>query len=479
MEKQETGYLKGFVPFAVAAAVLSLCGGFTASVPSNVVSAWGVATINTTWITLAYSLGAAALAPIMGKLGDVIGYRATILLGTGLFGAGELLIALCPTGSMAWMLGSRFIVGVGAAAISPVIMAYIMTRFPAEKMGTGFSIYMLVSQVMVIFGPTVGGLILGATGNWRVVMYICVAACLVAFAVCFVMVKRVEGAKKTMQGFDWFGALFSLIFFAMVLCIPTFGQSSGWLSRQTLLCAAIALAALIVLVLVEKKQANPILNGPFMARRQFILPVIVLFLTQGLLQACMTNTIMFCIYTTGSSTLSGIATSLMYFGMALGTIFIGPQADKREPRIVTAAALVFVVAGAALQLLFSAQTSLLLMCASLFLIGVGLGGNTTILMKVALSGCSPQLAGSGSGTYNVFRDMAAPFGVAIFVPMFSGRIDTAALYSADATQAQLSEAIQGIVSAMHSTALVEVVSVVIGIVVCLLIPKVYEDGQKG
>lgn len=472
-QTKETGYMKGFIPFAIAAAVLSLCGGFTASVPSNVVSAWGVAAINTTWITLAYSLGAAALAPIMGKLGDVIGYRATILLGTGLFGIGELLIALCPAGNMVWMLGSRFIVGVGAAAISPVIMAYIMTRFPAEKMGTGFSIYMLVSQVMVIFGPTVGGLVLAGTGNWRVVMYICVAACLLAFAACFVLVKKVDCAQKTMKGFDWFGALFSLIFFAMVLCIPTFGQSNGWLSSNTLICAGTAIVALIILVLIEQKQSNPILNGRFMARKQFILPVIVLFLTQGLLQACMTNTIMFCIYTTGSSTLSGIATSLMYFGMALGTIFIGPQADKREPRIVTALALIFVVAGAAAQLLFSSQTSLLLMCASLFLIGVGLGGNTTILMKVALSGCSPELAGSGSGTYNVFRDMAAPFGVAIFVPMFSGSIDTATLYSAEATETQVSEAIRGIVSAMHSTAVVEVICVIVGIVVCLMLPKVY------
>ena len=33
-------YMKGFVPYAIAAAILSLCGGFTASVPTAISTAW-------------------------------------------------------------------------------------------------------------------------------------------------------------------------------------------------------------------------------------------------------------------------------------------------------------------------------------------------------------------------------------------------------------------------------------------------------
>ena len=65
-------YMKGFVPYAVAAAILSLCGGFTASVPTAISTAWN-ADASLTFITLAYSLAAAAMAPIMGKLGGAIG----------------------------------------------------------------------------------------------------------------------------------------------------------------------------------------------------------------------------------------------------------------------------------------------------------------------------------------------------------------------------------------------------------------------
>ncbi len=478
MEKTENnGYLKGFVPFIIAAAVLSLCGGFTAAIPANVVTAWGLDSGATTWITLAYSLGAAAMAPIMGKLGDVLGRRTTLLLSMLIYGGGQLLIAVCPDGGFVPILLFRFLVGLGAAGIAPVVMAYIMTDFPQEKMGQGFAIYMFVSCGMVIFGPTVGGIIMSLTG-WRPVMWICVVCCIIALVLCFTMIKKDEGPTKTLAGFDFAGAVFVLVFFSMVLSIPTFGQNSGWTAAPTLVCIVCGVVSFLILLAIEKKAKNPILNGTFMARKRFVLPVIVLFLSQGLLQSCMTNIIMFSIYTTGDRTLSGIATSVMYVGMALGTIVIGPMADKKEPRSVAGMALVFVAAGAALQMLFSADTELPLMCLSLFLIGLGLGGNGTIFMKVVLSGLDRTAAGSGSGTYNVFRDMSAPFGVAVFVPLFSSGIAAQTVELMASGVEEAAAAVQACVNSLHTTALVQVIAVVLGIAVCFMLPKIYQDPEN-
>ncbi len=473
--KQNEGYMKGFIPYAIAAAILSLCGGFTAAVPSNIAAEWDMAT-SVTFITLAYSLGAAALAPIMGKLGDVIGRRTTLLTALALYTLGQLLIAVCPANNLILLLLFRFLVGVGAAGVAPVVMAYIMTEFPAEKMGQGFSIYMFLSCGMVIFGPTLGGIIIAKIG-WRPVIWVCVALCVIAIVAVMLLVKKDEGPKKSMQGFDFVGALFVLVFFSMVLAVPNFGMEKGWGNPVTLGCLAVAVVSLLVLIAVEKKAQSPILSGTFMARKQFILPVIVLFLSQGLLQSCMTNIISFCIYTTGSRTLSGYATSIMYVGMALGTIVIGPMADKKEPRIVAACALIFVAIGAAIQMMFTANTSLVMMCGALFLIGLGLGGNGTIFLKVVLSGCAPEVAASGSGTYNVFRDMSTPFGVALFVPMFASKCDTATIFNSAADATARATAIEGCVSALHSTAMVQVVCVVVGIVVCLMLPKIYAEKE--
>ncbi len=470
-QSADKSYLKGFIPYAVAVAVLSLCGGFTAAVPTNIGAEWNMASA-VTFISLAYSLGAAALAPIMGKLGDIFGRRTTLLIAMGLYGLGELLIAICPANSLMLLLLFRFVVGVGAAGVAPVVMAYIMTKFPQNKISQGFAIYMFIACGMVIFGPTLGGIVMTYT-SWRVVMWICVVLCVFALVVIAALVKNEGVGNSSLAGFDFAGAFFVLIFFSMLLCVPSFAQNNGWTDKTTLILMGIGIIALICLVLAERKAKSPILSGRFMTRKQFILPVIVLFLSQGLLQSCMTNIIYFSIYTTGDRTLSGIATSIMYVGMALGTILIGPTADKKEPRIVAAFALVFVAIGAALQMLITAGSGLPIMAASLFFIGLGLGGNGTIFLKVALSGCAPDVAASGSGTYNVFRDMSSPFGVAIFVPMFTKAIDTATLYNTEATAAELQTALTSCETALHSTAIVQVVCVIVGIVICMMLPKVH------
>lgn len=460
-------YMKGFIPFAIAGGVLSLCGGFTASVPPAIANSWGLGGDGTTWITLAYALSVVGMAPIMGKLSDLFGRRTAILIGTALWALGELLIGICPTGNFPLLLIGRLVLGCGGATIAPAVVGYILTEFPADKQGKGFSIYMFIASFMVVFGPTLGGITIDAIG-WRPVLYICVAFSVFAFLCCFFMVKRSEkGKENAFAGFDGLGAVFVFIFFALFMCVPTFGQSYGWLSKASVACIIVAAAALVCLLIIEKRAKSPILSGKFMARKQFILPVVILFLTQGLMQSCMTNMILFVLATQHNTTLSGIATSLLYLGMSIGAIVIGPMADKREPRTVAAGALIFVALGAAVQMFFTATTGISVFGLALFLIGLGLGGNATIFMKVALSDIAPSLAGVGAGTYNMFRDMSAPFGVAVFVPMFSSNIQHAISTGINEIQAN--------VEAMHSTAMVQIVCVVIGTAVCFLIPKIYAD----
>lgn len=465
MENTQKNYMKGFVPYAIAAAVLSLCGGFTASVPTAISTAWNT-DASLTFITLAYSLAAAAMAPIMGKLGGAIGRRKMLLFALGLYTVGQALIAICPP-NIPLLLVFRFMVGIGAAGIAPVVMAYIMMEFPPEKMGQGFTIYMALACGMVIFGPTLGGIVMALIGTadaWRIVMWICVALCVISFVLCFAMVRDNPNIPKgSMKGFDWAGAVFVLIMFGALVCVPTFGQQSGWTAVATLASIAAAVIGLIVLVFVEKKAASPILSGKFIARKNFILPVIVLFLTQGLMTACLTEIIRFG-YAVDKASVASIAMSIEYLGMAIGTIVLGPMSDKKEPKIVAAIALVFVAIGSAIMLLINETSGVLLMGGALFFVGLGLGGNTTIFMKVALSGVAPAESSSASGTFNVFKDMCAPFGVAIFVPMFvTGMAAKAATGMAVPAAAT---------SALHSVALVQLVCVIVGIVVCFLLPTV-------
>jgi len=458
----------GFLPYAAAAFLVGIVGGFASVLGPAFVQDLGIGYNNTTWTALATAMSSAACAPILGKLGDVWGRRATLLLGIGIFAAGNALCALAA--SLWFMLLARFVVGVGTAAIAPVILSYIVTEFPPAATAKGFSLYMLISSASVIAGPTLGGLLI-KTGGWRLMMWLCALIGAAVFLFCLFTLKKQTAPRRGLHGFDWPGAVLVLVFFSLLLCVPSFGQNLGWSSAPfwgVLIASVLALAGLIYF---ERRAAHPILQGSFLGRRAFVLSVAALFLTQGLLQANMTNTIVFVNYTQpDNSLLSAYAISILYLGMSLGSVLIGPLADRFEPKRVLAVSLVVTGAGCALMLAFSAQTPFLLLAASLGVLGFGLGGNAAIFLKVVLSGLSPEAAGAGTGTYGLFRDLAAPFGVAVLVPLFTNGVT-------ERTAAGMTAA-GGAVLSIRTLAWIELFCVVCGILAVLFLPKIHTQNSK-
>ena len=461
-------HIKGFTPYALAAFLVGLVGGFTSLFSPAFVEELNLPYNNTTWTALAMAMSTAAFAPVLGKLGDLIGRKITLLIGIAVFTFGSVLTAIAPT--LFFMLIARFIVGIGSAAIAPVVISYILKEFPPDKIAKGFALYMFISSISVIFGPTLGGLIIEYYG-WRTMIWVCVAVSIVVFLLCLVIGDKKSSVKKEIRNFDSVGAVFVLIFFSLLLCVPSFGQNFGWQSKLFFIVLIAAVVSGAGLYAAEKRALNPIVQWSFIKRKAFVLSILALFLTQGLMQANMTNLIVFVNYTQPqNSVISGYAISIMYVGMSLGAVILGPLADRYEPKKVLVGSLTLTGIGCAVMLLFSADTSVILLAASLGILGFGLGGNGTIFMKVVLSGVSVKDSGAGTGTYGLFRDLAAPFGVAVFVPMFTNRVANLI----NAGTAEFTAAINSI----KLLAIVELVCVAVGIFIVLLLPKIYTD-KKG
>ena len=90
-------------------------------------------------------------------------------------------------------------------------------------------------------------------------------------------------------------------------------------------------------------------------------------------------------------------------------------------------------------------------------------------MKVALSGLSPQEAGAGTGTYGLFRDLAAPFGVAVFVPLFTNQITGLIAGGAPGADAA--------VRSIHPLAIAELICIASGIAAVFFLPKIRSRGE--
>lgn len=456
-----------FVPYALSAFLIGLVGGFTTVLGPAFVNDLSLPYNNTTWTALSVAVSAATLAPVFGKTADVIGKRKTLLFSLAVFTLGNVLTAF--SSSLLFMLISRFVVGIGTAGVAPVVMSFILTEFPKDKIAKGFSIYMLISSAAVIFGPTAGSLIIQYYG-WRKMMWLCAAISALVFLICFFTLQKKSEQKKTFENFDTVGAFFIFVFFALILCIPSFAQNFGLNSNAFRLCLIFALFSGTFLFITEKKVKNPILQFSFIKQKVFIFSIIALFLTQGLMQANMTNIIVFVNYIgKENSAISGYAISVMYIAMSLGSIILGPLADKYEPKYILTFSLCLTALGCAVMMLFSKNSTFAVLASSLGVLGFGLGANAAIFMKIVLSSVASEIAGTGTGTYGLFRDLAAPFGVAVFVPMFTNRITSLISLGKDSAYAA--------VNSIKLLSAVEILCVLLSIITVQFLPKIYKRSK--
>ena len=116
----------------------------------------------------AYDFAEIIAKPIFGSLADRQGMKRTLLIGIGVFIAASLLYLVVPP---QWLLGIRFLQGVGAAALSAVSLALVGVYYEQNR-GRAYGIYNAIKGAGYVLSPLAGGLII-AQSRFR---YIFVAA---------------------------------------------------------------------------------------------------------------------------------------------------------------------------------------------------------------------------------------------------------------------------------------------------------------
>src|SRR5437868_13884152 len=125
---------------------------------------------NLTWVVNAFLVTFGSLLLLAGRLGDLAGRKRVFLAGVITFTFASLLCGIAPT--QAALIGARFLQGVGAAAQASVILAIIVTEFPAVgDRARAMSAYVFVSVAGGSLGLLAGGLLTQAL-SWHWVFFV-------------------------------------------------------------------------------------------------------------------------------------------------------------------------------------------------------------------------------------------------------------------------------------------------------------------
>ncbi len=217
------------------------------------------------WVIIAYLVVIAGVLLTTGRLADMIGRKPIWVAGLIIFTTGSVICGASV--SLGMLIAARALQGLGGAFIMAVSPAILTNAFPASERGRALGMNAVIVALGVSVGPTLGGLITEHF-TWRWIFFVNVPFGIIGvIATLRVLTERM---RRNPGRFDPVGAILLGIGLVALTLGLSFGQEWGWNSPLLIGTLVVSVLAIITLVLVETRVANPIIDFSLLKRRVFL-----------------------------------------------------------------------------------------------------------------------------------------------------------------------------------------------------------------
>jgi EmrB/QacA subfamily drug resistance transporter len=198
---------------------------------------------NLSWVIIAYLLSSTVVSPLYGKLSDIHGRRAMMLVAIGLFIAGAAVSAAAT--DMAVLIAGRTLQGIGGGGIVPLTQTTIADMIAPRERGR-YQAYMGTSWIVAgVAGPALGGIIAEHL-HWSLIFWLNVPLGLGAALLTSHAMKRLPRYERSHQ-MDLVGAaLMMAAATLLLLALTSGGIRIPWWSPTMLALVAAAIALSLV-----------------------------------------------------------------------------------------------------------------------------------------------------------------------------------------------------------------------------------------
>jgi len=393
---------------------------------------------NLSWVVSVYLLSATAVTPLFGKLSDIYGRRAIMLLGVSIFILGSIVCALAP--NMAALIVGRAVQGGGGGGILPLahtIVADLVTPRERPRVQSYTSVMFMAASIM---GPVLGGT-LTDYWHWSMIFWINLPLGVLALAMTDRALRRLPRHDRPHR-LDLLGALLMVgAAIALMLALSWGGKHYAWVSPQImgLVGGSIVLWGLFALRLTRAPE-------PFIPLTVMKDPIVVAAVTAGFFSiGAITGLAIFVplyLELVLGLTPSGSGLALISFmgGATIGSLVCGrlmARVDryKRIPMIGMAVSIATLLILAARPAGFSLVEVSALLAVGGFGTGTMYPLTTVVIQNVVL----PHQLGIATGLVNFFRLLGGAFIVAGFGAIVLGSVDGGQVLSLD----RIAHAMQG------------------------------------
>jgi MFS family permease len=428
----------------------------------TIVSDLGATADEGAWMLLAYLLLHGSMLVASGQLGDAWSPGAVFRIGLIIFLGSAVMLVL--VGGAGGFIALRAAQGLAAAMLLSTAGAMIALAFPRERIGHAMGIYLAGFAAAQVAGPSIGGLITAHIG-WRWLFAVSALIAAIGLVAGWRLLGTIQaGSRRPGRPIDPWGNALILIALGALLYSLARAQQHGWTDGTVLAGVGIALVAVPLFLVIERRVANPAVHVDLLSDRTFLLANLAGSL---LCVPRIAPAIMLSLYYQGlkgmGPTYAALAVTPLAAAIMIGSLAASRLGDHRNERRL------------ALQMTIGTAIGVLTMLIALAIdagavwIGIGLiitgfttGVFSTVNSSMILTAASPDQAGSTNGVRTTFQSAGVSIGVALMLSIIISGVSPAQAQSFYAGNAeQLSGATRSMIDAGYLRALEGMLAIVI------------------
>jgi EmrB/QacA subfamily drug resistance transporter len=380
---------------------------------------------NLSWVVTGYLLAATAATPLFGKLSDIHGRRAVILLAVGVFILGSVVCALAPA---MWVLVlGRALQGIGGGGLLPLGQTVIADMLTPRERPIAQSYTSVMFMSAAILGPVLGGVLTDHL-HWSFIFWINLPLGAVALVMTARALRRLPRHDRPHQ-IDIPGVVLMIAASIALLLALDWGGThyplGSWPIVSLLAGSTVAWVLFALRLLTAREPFIPlaILRG-----RVTSMITIAAFFSIGTIIGVTIYTPLYCQMVLGvSASLSGLVLIAFMFGATVGSLITGRLFSRlthymRVPIVglaVSVAILIFLA-------VHPERHSIGEFAVLIGLLGATIGPMYPASTLVIQNAVKPHQMGTATGTLNFFRLLGGAIIVAAFGAIVLGSASNAA-----------------------------------------------------
>ncbi len=294
------------------------------------------------WVVIAYLLSMTTLVVSIGRLADMVGKRKLLLTGLVLFGLASALCGLAP--SLWLLIVGRAAQGLGAAAMMALSLAFVGETIAKERIGRAMGLLGTMSAIGTALGPSLGGVLIAAWG-WQAIFLVNVPLALLTYWLAHRCLP-IDSQKQasTVARFDYLGTLLLALTVGIYALAMTLGR--GHFGGFNLALLAVALGGLVLLIQIETRTINPLIQLAMFRNRVLRASLIATVMVAAVMMATLVVGPFYLARALGLETAQvGLAMSVGPCVAILSGIPVGRLTDRFGAQRITATGLVFMLVG--------------------------------------------------------------------------------------------------------------------------------------